>query len=340
MSGPARAPQARYLIRAAGLAAFRRALVERALEGRPLDARRRLVIVPTRAAADELRLTIETGTGLISTDSGFSEPGLEGQHRSRPGSGRPGSVEIRPVPVLVLPDLVTRDEWLHRLHQALPGAPPLLSRVAREVLLARAAREAAARARMGGAPFELRPGLVGELLKFLDELRLRQRSVRRFARVIFDELRVERGTDRGSESLIHQAAFMGFAFLAYERGVAASGGMDEHALRRQLIAAQPVLPFDHAVIAVADRPSDPCGLWPADFDLLGRLRGCARIDVVMTEEAHDAGLRARLEEELPGIEEVRQPAVGHRPVLLTTAPTASTERSEAPRAEVASERGE
>ncbi len=290
MSPSARGSQTRTLVRAAGLAAFRHALVARALEGAPLDTRRRVVIVPTRASAEVLRQTIEA---------------------SVLGPGRSA---------VVLPDLLTRDEWIRRMHQSLPGAPPLLTRTAREVLLARAAHRAGRRARMGGAPFELRAGLVAELLTFFDELRLRQRSVRRFARALFDELRVERGTDRGSESLIHQASFMGFTFLAYERGVAASGGLDEHGLRRRLLATQPALPFDHVVVAVAVRPSDPRGLWPADFDLLGRLDGCTRIDVVMTEEAHDAGLRERLEEELPGIDEARQVPVGHRPVLLSPPP--------------------
>jgi RecB family exonuclease len=287
MRPSARAPQTRTLVRAAGLAAFRRALVDRALEGRPLDARRRVVIVPTRASAEVLRQTIEA---------------------SVLGHGRTA---------VVLPDLLTRDEWIRRLHQALPGARPLLTRTAREVLLARAARHVARRTRMGGAPFTLRAGLVRELLTFFDELRLRQRTVRRFARALFDELRVERGTDRGSEGLIHQTSFMGLAFLGYERGVAESGGLDEHVLRDLLLAAQPALPFDHVVIAVADRPSDPRGLWPADLDLLGSLDGCRRIDVVMTEETHDAGLRDRLEEELPGVEEVREPSVGRRPVLLS-----------------------
>jgi RecB family exonuclease len=286
MSPTGKAPQTRTLVRAAGLAAFRRALVARALEGRPLDARRRVVIVPTRAAGELLRQTIEA---------------------SVLGHGRTA---------VVLPDLLTRDDWIRRLHQSLPEAPPLLTRTAREVLLAHAARRAARRTRMGGAPFALRAGLVAELLTFFDELQLRQRTVRRFARALFDELRVERGTDRGSEGLIHQTSFMGFAFLGYERGVAGSGGLDEHVLRRLLLAAQPALPFDHIVIAVADRPSDPRGLWPADLDLLGRLNGCRRIDVVMTEETHDAGLRERLEEELPGVEEVRETAVGRRPALL------------------------
>jgi RecB family exonuclease len=142
------------------------------------------------------------------------------------------------------------------------------------------------------------------MLGLYDELRRRQRSVRRFARVLFDQLRVERGTDRGSETLIQQTAFLGLAFLAYQRAAAASGGMDEHRLRDLLLAQQPTLPFEHVVIAVADHPTDPRGLWPADFDLLGRLEGVGRLDVVMTDESHDAGFRERLEQELPGVVEV------------------------------------
>ena len=42
--------QQRVLVRARGLSAFRRALTDLAIEGAPLSARRRVVIVPTRAA--------------------------------------------------------------------------------------------------------------------------------------------------------------------------------------------------------------------------------------------------------------------------------------------------
>jgi RecB family exonuclease len=265
--------QRRTLVRVRDLSAFRSALVDLALSGGPLACRRRTMVLPTRASIELLRQSIEAAADR---------------------AGRPS---------VILPDLVTRDDWMASLHGALSNPPPLLTRTAREILLARAARLVATRSRMPGQPFHLRPGLVAEVLRFYDALRLRQRSVRRFARALFDELKVERGTDRGSESLIHQTAFLGFTFLAYERGVAASGALDEHALRRRLVEVQPALPFDHVVVAVADRSSDLRGLWPADFDLLGRLHGIAVVDVVMTEETHDAGFRERLERELPGIEE-------------------------------------
>jgi RecB family exonuclease len=153
------------------------------------------------------------------------------------------------------------------------------------------------------------------MLDFYDELGRRLRGTRRFARALFRELSVERGSDRGSETLIQQTRLLGFMFLAYERGLAGTGGLDEHLLRRTLIARQPVLPIDHLVIAVADHPSDPRGLWPADFDLIGRLAGLRRVDVIVTEELHDAGFRDRIEQQLPGIVEERTDDVTRSPIL-------------------------
>ena len=135
---------------------------------------------------------------------------------------------------------------------------------------------------------------------------------------MFDELKVERGSDRGSESLIHQTAFLGFSFLAYERAVTAGGALDEHTLRALLLAERPEWSVDHVVVAVADHPTDPRGLWPADFDLLGRWSGL-RIDVVMTDETHDAGFRERLEHELPEIEETREPGAPWSAIVVRPA---------------------
>jgi RecB family exonuclease len=265
--------QRRQLIRARDLAAFRSALVGLATEGDVAGVRRRLVIVPTRASAELLRQTIE----------------------SRLAADRPA---------VVLPDFVTRSEWMARLHAADGGVEPLPGRAERLVLMAQAARHTVAIHRFA-APFDLRPGLVDAMLDFYDELRRRQRDVRRFARALFRELGVERGMDRGSEGLIQQTGFLGFTFLAYDRALVAHGLVDEHRLRARLLARQPPLPFDHLVVAVADHPSDPRGLWPADFDLIGRLAALARIDVVVTDEVHDAGFRDRIEQELPGVEEAR-----------------------------------
>ena len=286
--------QHRALIRARGLTAFRRALADLAVSGSPLDARRRAIIVPTQAAGELLRQTIEADV-----------------------SGAGGTA-------VILPDLVTRHQWLVNLHGALVDGPLLLSRVEREVLFERAARDTGRCHPIHGTLFDLRPGLVAAMLDFYDALQRRQRGARRFVRTLFKEIGVEYGSDRGSESLIRQTRFLGFAFLAYERAVAESGGVDEHGLRRLLIARQPQLPFNHLVLAVADHPSDPRGLWPADFDLIGRLSNIARIDIVVTDEVHDAGFRERLERELPGIVERRAADVPRAPRLLRPPATGTT----------------
>ena len=52
-------PRTTRLVRAADLRSFRSTLVSLATEGSPLDARDRLVVVPTRAAAHHLLRSIE-----------------------------------------------------------------------------------------------------------------------------------------------------------------------------------------------------------------------------------------------------------------------------------------
>ena len=94
----------RRLIRTTDVAGFRRAVVRLATGGTLSGIRQRLIIVPTRASVELLRQTIERH--------------LEAAER----------------PVAILPDLVTRDEWMARWMLALPSAPRLLSRVEREVL--------------------------------------------------------------------------------------------------------------------------------------------------------------------------------------------------------------
>jgi RecB family exonuclease len=274
----------RRLIRVADLAGFRRVLITLATDGDFASVRRRVVVVPTRASVELLRQTLE---------------------REALSAERPAAV---------WPDLLTRDEWMAAWWQALPGAPRLLSRIERDVLMTRAAEDTAARPRMRRAPFQIRPALVGAMLEFYDELHRRQRTVGRLRREVIAQLKGEHGSDRGSDSLIHQTAFLVLSFLKYQRLVAASGAADEHDLRARLLTEHPPIPHTHIVVAVADHPSDPRGLWPADFDLIGRLPGL-RIDVVVTDELHDAGFRERLERELPGIEEVREDGAPWAPLV-------------------------
>jgi RecB family exonuclease len=289
--------QERRLVRARSLGRFRDALVGLALDGAPAEIRRRLIIVPTRASAELLRQSLEARRLRAHGDA------------------------------VVLPDLVTRDEWLERLHPA-SGPRRWIGRLERELLMHRGARHARRRLRDAPAPFSLRPALVSAMLDFYDALRRRQRTVRRFARSLFDELRVERDTDRGSDSLITQTTFLAFAYLAYQRGLDAAGAMDEHTLRDGLLTTQPPLPFDHVVVAVADHPADQRGLWPSDFDLLSRLDAVRRLDVVVTDETHDAGFRDRVEHELPGIVEAAAVPTAEEGSPAIVRPTA--EGSEAP----------
>ena len=103
----------RRLIRTTDVAGFRRAVVRLATEGTLDEIRQRLVIVPTRASVELLRQTIER-----QLDAGGQAMAL-------------------------LPDLVTRDEWMARWMLSLPSAPRLLGRVEREMLMSVAAEATA-----------------------------------------------------------------------------------------------------------------------------------------------------------------------------------------------------
>ena len=252
------------------------AIAEVACEGSVADCRARAVLVPTHAAAGELRRTIEN-------------------LRATPAPGEPAA--------LVLPELVSRDDWYRRLHSGLAGAPPIASAFEREVLLGRAAREAAD----AGAPppFPLRSGLVAEILALYDELRRRHKTVAAFERLLTDSLEPNADMDRGAARLLAETRFLGAAFRAYERLIESSGRLDEHALRARALAQPAGAPIRHVVVTVPDRNADASGLWPADFDLLARMPGLERIDVIATEEMLATGFLERLHQELPGITEER-----------------------------------
>ena len=110
--------------------------------------------------------------------------------------------------------------------------------------------------------------------------------------------------DRGAERLLRQTRFLAAAFRNFERRVAASGGLDEHALRRQLLDDEGPALYRLVVVAVADRAGDPSGgLFPADFDLLTRLPHLEAVDIVATGGLLASGFGERLHEMLPGLEE-------------------------------------
>lgn len=276
-------PRETCLHRAADPEGFRRAIFEIVVAAQPFEARDVFVVVPTRAAADELRRTLES----VAWARGHA--------------------------ALCLPHLGTRGDLLETLAARLDGAPARLNGFDREVLLARAARDA----REAGVapPFSVRPGLVAEMLALYDALRRQLRTVARFEEFLTGELAAS--DDRGAVRMLSQTRFLAEAFRGYEARVAASGRLDEHALRDRLLGGTPARPLRRVVVTVTDRVADPAGLWPADLDLLARLPGLTHLDVVATETRLAGGWLERLHAELPGIEERAVPAGGDgRPLCL------------------------
>ena len=146
-------PRTTRLVRAADLRSFRNALVALATDGLPLDARDRLVIIPTRAASLHLVRAIE-------------------DRMSARGA-------------VILPDFITRAELHERLFERIGCGVPYTTEE-REALLAvacRAAIEAGA-----DPPFRIRPGLVAAMLEFFDSLKRHRKSVDDFERLTMGRL--------------------------------------------------------------------------------------------------------------------------------------------------------
>jgi hypothetical protein len=269
------------LVRVPDLQAMHDAISRIACSGDPLEVRERVVIVPTRGAADVLRRTLEK---LLLADGG----------------------------AIILPDLLTRNDFYVRLHQLLPDAPPLLSDFEREVIFRRAARVASEEG--APSPFKLRPGLIAEILSFYDELCRRERTVDDFERLITGSLEPSVAIDRGAERMLRQTRFLTSAFREFERRVLESGQIDEHRLRRLLLESP--CPFRHVILAVADQAADSRGLWASDFDLLARAPGVERFDVIATENLLGAGFLERVHDLLPGLEEERWGQPAPHPAVL------------------------
>ncbi len=265
-------------------------VVARGDAGAAVRTRTTAVIVPSRSAAEALRRTLEN----LSLDD----------------SSR----------AVVLPDLVTRAGLYERLQQGLPAAPRRLSEFEREVIFRRAAADAAEHG--AAAPFRLRPGLVVESLALYDELRRRDRTVEAFARLMTAALEPSADIDRGAERLLRLTRFLAVAFDLFEARVRDTGALDEHGLRQYLLGAAPAAghpAYRHIVVTVADQAADPNGLWLADFDLLSRLPGLERLEIVATENVLATGFHERIHDVLPGIEEERAGAAAPPP-LLSVAP--------------------
>jgi RecB family exonuclease len=237
----------------------------------------------------------------------------------------------RAVPADIDVALFTRDELYEDLAHRLSMVP--LSALEREVILRRAASEASA----SGAepPFRLRAGLVVEMLALYDELRRHGRTVADFDRLLTGSLEHDASHDRGAARLLEQTAFLTAAFVQFEARIGATGRTDEHGIRAAALGAPEPL-YRSVVVTTGDQASDRHGLWTADFDLLARIPGLERLDIVATEARLAAGLHQRLHDLLPGLEEVRLTSANQPPILVV--PDASG--TDAPRAFVFRDREE
>jgi RecB family exonuclease len=230
------------------------------------------------------------------------------------------------------PRVVTRDQLYDLLHSRLTNPPARLNAFDREAI-AQAAAEDAAR-EVGELPFQIRPGLVAEMLRFYDQLRRQSQHVKRFDELITAALEGDSGGDRGAERMLTQTRFLVAAFREYERRIAASGACDEHTLRAQFLSnatagGDDVSGVQHVVVTVADWIADRAGLFVADFDLLARLPGLRALDLVCTSSVLGSGFHERIRNWWPGLEEIDAtdvigPMSRERPTL--TLPTADPER--------------
>ena len=111
------------------------------------------VIVPTAAAADQLRRTLENRV-LLSSDQDAA---------------------------FLPPRILTRTGWYDAMHGRMAIPPARLGMLEREVLMKAAAREASTRE--APAPFKLRAGLLVEMLALYDSLLRRGVSIDVFERL-------------------------------------------------------------------------------------------------------------------------------------------------------------
>ena len=120
-------------------------------------------------------------------------------------------------------EILTRDELYDRLPAGLVDPPRRLTPFEREVIAQAGARDAAAALDAGAASvFQLRPGLVAEMLRFYDQLRRQGQQVARFEELLEDTLRRDAEFDRGAERMLQQTRLLA-ADLSRLR--AAGGGL-------------------------------------------------------------------------------------------------------------------
>jgi RecB family exonuclease len=229
---------------------------------------------------------------------------------------RSAARQLRAFLGVVPAELVTRDQLYEALQMRLPGAPRRLSAIERDSIAQASA--AAAAGLVERLSFQVRPGLVSEMLSFYDQLRRQSQQVDRFEELTIDALGGDAASDdRGAARQLVQTRFLAAAFREYERRLFETGGLDEHALRARLIAEAGMPPRRHIIVTTADWIADPDGLYAADFDLLSRLPGLERLEMVCTEAILASGFEERLHDRWPGLEVAADASPRPRPRLIT-----------------------
>lgn len=277
-------------MRVADLAAYRTTLTDW-ITGLSLEeARDTFFLVPTRAAAEQLRRTVEDRT-------------LNAKRSA-----------------LIWPLVATRRDLYEELAARLAAPPAMLSAFEREVILSAVARDLADDGLP--PPFHVRPGLVAEMLALYDHIRRLGRTIEDFERNFRAELEREQETDRGAAKLLQQTLFLAAAFRGYQGRLARAEQRDEHALRELLLEGPPARPLQRVVVTVGDRLADPDGFWPADLDLLTRLPDLRQLDVLCTEGVLGSGFLERLHGALPDLRDER-PGLTPRPAPMLVVPSHS-----------------
>jgi hypothetical protein len=306
-------PRRTRLLRAPDYRAFQRAIALAAYDPHPLRQRDVAIVVPSAGAVDQLRHTLEelwlveqwtpardecAALGIAIAIDGSLSGAEADSSSSRLGS----SATAGPWPrrSLLMPEIVTRAGWYRLLAERLDERPPLLDGLAREVLFRRAALDAV---EQGAAPpYDVRPGLVPEMLTLYDALRRQHKTIDDFARLVGGPLEAGAEIDRGARRLLQQTHFLVAAFRAYEASLAGVDALDEHRLRERLLTGACARPLRKLVVTVPDQRADANGLWAADFDLITRLPRLEAIDIIATESVLAAGFLERLLDTLPEIE--------------------------------------
>jgi hypothetical protein len=315
-------PRTTRLLRVSGFRALQRAVAMAAAPA-PQDT---LILVHSEGAADQLRRTLRElwiqERAQASADRveavGVAAVGLE-------AVGVAAGDIAAAAAAVDLVSMVTRGGLYGHLAQRLAELPPMLDELAREVLFRRAAE--AAMAQGSRPPFEVRPGLIPEMLALYDALRRQHRTIDDFERLVGGALEAGADIDRGARRLLQQTQFLVAAFRAYEASLDGVGALDEHGLRARLLAEPAARPLQKIVICVPDVRADAAGLWPADFDLLTRLPDLAAIDLVATERLLATGYLERLLDTLPEID--IQPVADVEPVTPTLLAPPPTPRQDA-----------